>query len=248
MSVLRLSLAVVLLIAVSTAVASWAGVRVTRQAVVATVRAGVQLSAVALVIAWIFTHPVAMAPYLTLMLAAATATASRRIGLGRRAVPAVAVSLVVGPGIAVGLAAASGALDTTSQVILPFAAQVIGGSMIACGLAGNRLHDDAAGHWPEVEGWLALGATPRQAVADLGRRAAARALSPSIDQTRSAGLVTLPGAFVGMLLGGASPWQAAQLQLLVLVALFAAQAVAVVITVRLLGPVVGRGRPLVSSE
>lgn len=247
MSVVRLALAVVLLLAVSLTVLSWAGVRITRQALVAAARAAVQLAAVALVIAWIFTHPVAMVPYLALMLAAATATATRRIGLGRQVAPAVAVSLVVGPGLAVALAVASGALATTSQVVLPFAAQVIGGSMIACGLAGNRLHDDAADQWGQVEGWLALGATPRRAVADLGRRAVARALTPSIDQTRSAGLVTLPGAFVGMLLGGASPWQAAQLQLLVLVALFAAQAVAAVITVRMLGPLVGRQRPLVTA-
>ncbi|SDC59046.1 putative ABC transport system permease protein [Sanguibacter gelidistatuariae] len=247
MSVLRLGLAVILLLALSLTVLGWAGVRITRQAVTAVVRAAVQLSIVALVIAWIFTHPVAMAPYLAVMLVAATLTATRRIGLGRRTAPAVATALVVGPGLAVALALASGALATTSQVVLPFTAQVIGGSMIACGLAGGRLHDDAADQWGQVEGWLALGGTPRQAVADLGRRAVARALTPSIDQTRSAGLVTLPGAFVGMLLGGASPWQAAQLQLLVLVALFAAQAVATVITVQLLAPLVGRRQPVTSG-
>lgn len=251
MTVLRLAIAVVGLLALALAVLGWAGVRITRQAVVAVVRAAVQLSVVALVIAWIFTHPVAMAPYLAIMLVAATATATRRIGLGRPAAPAVAAAvataLVVGPGLAVTVALASGALATTSQVVLPFTAQVIGGAMVACGLAGGRLHDDAADQWGQVEGWLALGATPRQAVADLGRRAVARALTPSLDQTRSAGLVTLPGAFVGMLLGGASPWQAAQLQLLVLVALFAAQAVAAVITVQLVAPLVGRSRPVPSG-
>ena len=248
MSGVRLAVAVVLLMAVSLAVLRWAGVRITRQAVVAVSRAAVQLGLVALVIAWIFTHPVAIVPYLALMLVAATATATRRIGLGYQVAPAVAVALVVGPGLAVALALASGALATTSQVVLPFAAQVIGGSMIACGLAGGRLHDDAADQWGQVEGWLALGATPQRAVADLGRRAVARSLTPSIDQTRSAGLVTLPGAFVGMLLGGASPWQAAQLQLLVLVALFAAQGVAAVITVRLTAPLVGWRRPVASGE
>ena len=51
--------------------------------------------------------------------------------------------------------------------------------------------------------WLALGATPRQAVRDIARTAAAEALLPAIDQTRTVGLVTLPGAFVGALFGGA---------------------------------------------
>jgi putative ABC transport system permease protein len=47
------------------------------------------------------------------------------------------------------------------------------------------------------------------------------------------GLVTLPGAFVGMLLGGASPVQAGAVQLFVLVALLAVETVAVVVTVEL---------------
>jgi putative ABC transport system permease protein len=45
--------------------------------------------------------------------------------------------------------------------------------------------------------------------------------------------VTLPGAFVGMLLGGASPLQAAAVQLVVLVALLLVQAIAVLVTVEL---------------
>jgi putative ABC transport system permease protein len=47
----------------------------------------------------------------------------------------------------------------------------------------------------------------------------------------SIGLVTLPGAFVGVLLGGGSAVQAGATQLLVLVALLAVDAVAVAITV-----------------
>ena len=39
---------------------------------------------------------------------------------------------------------------------------------------------------------------------------------PNLDQTRSTGLVTLPGAFVGAIFGGASPAEAAQFQLVVL--------------------------------
>ena len=42
---------------------------------------------------------------------------------------------------------------------------------------------------------------------------------PAIDQTRSVGLVTLPGTFVGLVLGGASPAVAARTQLVVLLAL-----------------------------
>jgi putative ABC transport system permease protein len=47
------------------------------------------------------------------------------------------------------------------------------------------------------------------------------------------GLVTLPGAFVGMLIGGASPIEAGIVQLVVLVALLAAEATAILVTVEL---------------
>jgi ABC-type iron transport system FetAB permease component len=47
-----------------------------------------------------------------------------------------------------------------------------------------------------------------QASASLSRGAAARALAPAIDQTRDVRLVVLPGAYVGLLLGGASPFGA----------------------------------------
>ncbi|NUK04499.1 ABC transporter permease, partial [Streptomyces lunaelactis] len=70
------------------------------------------------------------------------------------------------------------------------------------------------------------------------RGPAADALLPGLDQTRTVGLVTLPGAFVGMLLGGASPALAGAVQLFVLVALMAVQAVAVSLVLEL----VARGR------
>ena len=63
------------------------------------------------------------------------------------------------------------------------------------------------------------------------RSAAAQALLPAIDQTRTVGLVTLPGAFVGVLLGGASPVQAGITQVLVLVALLTIETGAVLLVV-----------------
>jgi putative ABC transport system permease protein len=58
-------------------------------------------------------------------------------------------------------------------------------------------------------------------------------MMPVLDQTRTVGLVTLPGAFVGMLLGGASPVQAGAVQLFVLVGLLTVESVAVVATIEL---------------
>ncbi len=67
------------------------------------------------------------------------------------------------------------------------------------------------------------------------------ALVPIFDQTRTVGLVTLPGAFVGVLLGGGSTADAAAAQVLVLVGLIAAETIAVVVATRLV--VAGRLLP-----
>lgn len=85
---------------------------------------------------------------------------------------------------------------------------------------------------------MALGLLDREARLEIAGPAAADALLPGLDQTRTVGLVTLPGAFVGMLLGGASPVKAGAVQLFVLVALCAVQAVAVALVLEL----VARGR------
>lgn len=246
--------AVLVLVAVAAGVQRWVGAGVAADSFVAVGRAAVQLVVVALVIGWIFTHPGALVPYLGVMLVVATATAARRIGLVGHGIgirdPGVArhafeVLGAIGAGAAttVGVVLASGALSSVPNAALPYAAQVIGGSMVAAALAGGRLRDDAIVRWDEVEAWLSIGATPRQAIRDLGRRAVARSLVPALDQTRTAGLVSLPGAFVGLLLGGATPLQAAQVQLLVLVGMLAAESVSAALTVTLVGPTFARYRP-----
>ncbi len=242
-SLVRVALAVAALLVIFLAVTSTAQIAVRRDAVVAAARAAVQLALVALVIAWVFRHPGAVAVYLPVMVLAAAETAARRTGLGRSALLALIVAIVAGAAAALVPVLASGALALRAQTVLPFAAQVIGGAMTAASLTGSRLQDDARAQWHLVEGGLALGATPRQAASPLARHSAARALVPAIDQTRSAGLVTLPGAFVGLLLGGASPALAAQVQLLVLVGLLAAEAVTAALTAHLLAGRIGFRRP-----
>jgi putative ABC transport system permease protein len=74
----------------------------------------------------------------------------------------------------------------------------------------------------------------RDGVTLVAREAAALALIPGLDQTRTVGLVTLPGAFVGVLLAGASPLQAGAVQLLVLLALLLVQVLAVGVTIELI--------------
>jgi putative ABC transport system permease protein len=65
-------------------------------------------------------------------------------------------------------------------------------------------------------------------------RRAPEALLPGLDQITTTGAVTLPGAFIGVMLGGGSPVQAATAQALVLFGIMAAQTITVLVAERLI--------------
>ncbi|WP_441246320.1 ABC transporter permease [Kitasatospora sp. McL0602] len=200
-------------------------------------RAVVQLAAVAAVIAWVVGSLWTSALFVVLMFTVAVRTAGRRMTAGPEWVWAAApIGLGVLPVLA--LLLGSGLLPRQGISLIPVAGILIGGGLTATSLAGRRALDELRQRRGEVEAALALGFEDRDARLEICRTAAATSLVPALDQTRTVGLVTLPGAFVGMLLGGATPVQAGAVQLFVLIALLAVEAVAVVVVLEL----VGRGR------
>ena len=114
----------------------------------------------------------------------------------------------------------------TPRYIIPIAGMIIGNSMVVTGLVMSSLRDALMQQRLEVETALALGATPKQAAAGQLRRALATGMTPIIDNTKTVGLVALPGAMTGMLIAGAEPLAAVQLQIIVMYMLVGASAVA----------------------
>jgi putative ABC transport system permease protein len=233
--VLRLALALAALLGLAVGVLTAAGVRVRREVAVAAVRAAVQLVVIGLVLGAALRLPAVTAAVLAVMLGTAAVTAARRLRALPGAVRAVPLSLLAGAVPTLGVVFGSGAVAPSARYLVALGGIVLGGTMTATTLAGRQLLAGLRARREEIEGWLALGATSRQAVRDVARTAVAEALVPAVDQTRTVGLVTLPGAFVGALFGGASPLEAARFQLVVLVALLAAEATAAVVLTTLLG-------------
>lgn len=77
-----------------------------------------------------------------------------------------------------------------------------------------------------------MGVLRPEAIRMVTQRSVAEAIIPTVDNTRTVGLVTLPGAFVGVLLGGGSALQAGASQVLVLLGILAGQAVTIVVAHR----------------
>ncbi|WP_267244316.1 ABC transporter permease [Streptomyces sp. PR69] len=222
---LTLGAVLAVLLAVAATVAAAARLGRSREIAVAGVRAAVQLTAVSLVIGWVIRSVPLLLGFLALMYAVAVRTAGRRITPNRTwrwaALP-IAASVV--PVVALLL---TGLVPLKGIALIPVTGILIGGALTATVLGGRRALDELEARRGEVEAGLALGLLDRDARLEVARTAASDALLPGLDQTRTVGLVTLPGAFVGMLLGGASPLHAGAVQLFVLVALMAVQTVAV---------------------
>jgi putative ABC transport system permease protein len=222
---------VLVLCAVSVVVLAVAGVPERFGPTLAVLRAAVQLAAISLILTGVITSPLWVGLALLVMLGVAMGTSASRLGWTRRHLRIVAAG--IGAGTLVALA--SGALVPSPRYLLAIGGIVVGNAMAITTLSARRFLEAVDEHWDEVEGWLALGAQPQEATVLLRRRAVHTALVPSVDQTKTTGLVTLPGAFVGAIFGGLPPFEAGRFQIVVRAAIIAAGAVAATLTVRLLG-------------
>ncbi|WP_406292586.1 ABC transporter permease [Streptomyces sp. NBC_00624] len=234
---ITLGVVLALLLAAAAVVAAVASLGRSREITLAGLRAAVQLAAVSLLIGWVVRSLPALLGFLVLMYAVAVRTAGRRITANRTWWWA-ALPIAAGVAPVIGVLLLTGLLPVRGLALIPVTGILIGGALTATVLGGRRALDELTMRRGEVEAGMALGLLDRDARMEIARPAASEALLPGLDQTRTVGLVTLPGAFVGMLLGGASPVQAGAVQLFVLVALMAVQAVAVATVLEL----VARGR------
>jgi uncharacterized protein (TIGR00245 family) len=243
----RLAVVLVVLTGLAAAGGRLSGLGQERPVVVAALRATVQLAAVSAVVLAVVGSLWLSAAFVLLMVVVAAVTAAGRVsGLPLRApgasrrVAAAGLAIAGGAGPVVGLVLASGAVPLRGAAVVPVAGILVGGAMTATSLAGRRLREELTTRRGEVEAALALGLLPRDAVLEVALPSAATALLPPLDQTRTVGLVTLPGAYVGVLLGGGSPLAAGAAQLLVLVGLLAVEVAAIWLVTEL----VARGRVL----
>jgi len=224
-----LCVALAILLALAVSAVHWGRLRLTREVVVAASRSMLQLLAVSAVIGLMLQRVWTSLMFIVVMFSIAVWTASGRIR-ARGDWSWVAVVIASGAVPVLVVIFTTGAAPFTGPALISIAGIVIGGSMTAHSLAGRRAFDALRGDLGQVEAGLALGLLRRHAIDNVINRDAPEALVPVLDQTRTVGLVTLPGAFVGVLLGGGSATDAAAAQALVLVGLVAAEAVVVVMT------------------
>ncbi|MEO9246814.1 ABC transporter permease [Citricoccus nitrophenolicus] len=209
----------------------------------AILRGATQLAAISLILSGVITSPAWVTLALLVMFAVAAMTAAHRIGWSWSRLALVGGSMAAGITVTLVIIFITGSIALTPRYALAIGGIVIGNSMMIAVLAGRRFSELLNERWEQVEGWLALGASPRRATLDLARVAVYSALIPSTDQTKTTGLVALPGAFVGAIFGGISPLEAGRFQVVVLAAILAAGSITAVMVIGMLAPVRVRPAP-----
>ncbi len=114
-----------------------------------------------------------------------------------------------------GLALALGVMEPTAEFIVPLGGMVIGNAMLRCSIAYERLSSEMAKSRPEIESYLVLGAPVSTAGAPFLRSSQRAAIYPSLDNLKATGIVWIPGLMAGMILAGADPLWAAELQIII---------------------------------
>ena len=227
-----LAAALLVLTAVAAGIAAVGGLGTARDSAMAAARAVVQLAVVSAVIVAVVRSWWATVGFVLVMLGVASWTSARRMTRDRSGLKA-GLAILAGTVPVVAVILATGSVPLTGIALVPVAGIVIGGAMTATSLAGRRALGVIADRRGEYEAALSLGLVERDAALLLVRPSGRDALVPALDQTRTVGLVTLPGAFVGVLLGSGDPIQAGAAQVLVLVGLLAAETVAALVTIEL---------------
>lgn len=228
---LALALALLLALAVGASLVGRLGQE--RNMALAGVRAVVQLAAVSAIVVAAITQLALAFAFCLVMFGIGVFTTARRTGVGR-AWPWSALAMACGVFPVLAIVFLTGASPLNGAALVPIAGIVIGNMMTVHTLAGRRQFAELRANVPMYEAGLSIG-LPRSAAIELVVQDTAKeALLPNLDQTRTVGLVTLPGAFIGVLLGGGSPVQAGAAQILVLVGIMAGQAVVVTVAHRLM--------------
>ncbi|KAK6126124.1 hypothetical protein DH2020_040102 [Rehmannia glutinosa] len=201
-------------------------------------RAFLQLSVIGFVLQFIFDQDNAvwiLIAYL-FMVSVAGYTAGQRAKHVPRGKYVAGVSILAGTAITMFLLVILRVFPFTPRYIIPIAGMMVGNAMTVTGVTMKKLRDDIKIQMNLVETALALGATPRQATTQQVKRALVIALSPVLDNAKTVGLISLPGAMTGLIMGGASPLEAIQLQIVVMNMLIGAATISSIFSTYLCWP------------
>lgn len=125
-------------------------------------------------------------------------------------------SISLGTAITLLVLVLTGAIDWTPTQIVPITGMIASNAMVAIGLTFRTLNSKFTDLRQQVLEKLALGANEKQASMSIIRESVKTGMSPSIDSTKTVGLVSLPGMMSGLIIAGVDPIEAIRYQIVVM--------------------------------
>jgi putative ABC transport system permease protein len=217
-----------LLVVIAAVVAHLQRLHLTRELLVASARAAIQLIAVGAALLVVFAHagtPGALGWVAGMVIIAGQVAArhGRRLPKARQI---ATIAVAAGSTITLGALLTLRVISPQSRVVIPVGGMIVSGAMVATGLVLRRIQEDAENARPAIEARLCLGLSAREAFLPHRRSAMRTALQPAIDSTKVVGLISLPGAMTGLILAGVDPLTAIRHQIVVMYMLLAATTLA----------------------
>jgi len=207
----------------------------TKDMVVGTIRSFIQLLAIGYALKFIFEPDYILLNFgvLMVMIVIASYTAAERVKQLPHSFLICFIAIVVGSLITLVSLIAINPDWFTARYIIPLGGMIISNSMNACTLSLDRLVSDVKNNCLAIETSLALGKTWNQASHKYQKEATTTGMISILNFMKTVGLVALPGAMTGMILGGAEPLEAVLLQMVVAYMLLSAVTITSIVVVQL---------------
>jgi putative ABC transport system permease protein len=195
-----------------------------KQLAIAALRTTVQLVLIGQVLRLLFAHAhpaYILAISLVMLIAAGREAASRQ----RRSLPGIqgwliGTSAMFLSSFTVTLIALIGIIGNqpwyAPQYAIPLLGMLLGNTMSGVALGMERMSETIWQQRWVVEQRLLLGQSATEAVSDIRRQAIRAAMMPILNSMATTGLVSLPGMMTGQILGGSSPTDAVNYQILIM--------------------------------
>ncbi len=220
------------LIVIALGLSAWQQLGLERSIVGATMRALAQLLVVGLLLGYVIDEgrPLWLSwLWVVAIVVFAAATVARRAPELPNVFPVGLAANVISVAISVAVTFGFGIFPLTGRTLVPVAGMVTGNAMRTAVVGARRLVDAIEENRDEIEARLSLGSSPSAAVKPTLRATLRLALLPQIEANRTVGLVALPGAMTGLILGGVDPVDAVLVQAALLFLILGAAAISVTV-------------------
>jgi putative ABC transport system permease protein len=191
--------------------------RLEKETIISVVRAIVQLYVVGYILQYVFglKNPLVTTLIVVLMAFNASYNAAKRGKAIRHGLRISFFSILIGAGATLAVLVLTGAIKYEAYQIIPISGMLISNAMVAMGLCYRQMAADFKSRRNEVEAKLALGANIKVSSIGILRDSVRTGMVPTIDSTKTLGIVSLPGMMTGLILAGTSPLMAIRYQIMV---------------------------------